>query len=68
MKKQKVVIFDRNHPHYSERGYLKINENGNIFIKKIGDVEMFEVELIDCPHGVKSCCVTKDVVRLIREL
>ena len=60
----KVVIINANHPHAGEKAVIK-TENGNVIMKNILGKEKFEVELLDCKHGVNGCFVGKEEVRVI---
>jgi hypothetical protein len=55
----KVKITNPNHPHYGEVGNIKVNEKGNVVLKRIGTKEMFKIKLNNCLHGVSECYVTK---------
>lgn len=63
----KVIITSKEHPHFGETGIIKTNANGNVVLTtfpKTG-IEMFEITLVDCPHGVSGCMVQKSDVKLI---
>jgi hypothetical protein len=38
-----VKITNINHPHFGEKGKIRINENGKVSLKTIGSVEMFVI-------------------------
>jgi len=60
-----IKIINKKHPHYGEAGTIVVNISGNVVIKTIGKTEMFEVNLINCEHGFKSCFVSKDDIELV---
>lgn len=55
-----VVITDRAHPHFDERGEL----TGEMIRLKGGDGRpMALVRLLNCVHGIDACYVSKGQVR-----
>lgn len=54
----RVVIVDRTHPHYGERGVL----TGKIIHFTHWAGEMAEVRLDACRHGTEGCFVEKGQV------
>lgn len=52
-----VIVSDRDHPHYGERGFL----TGKIVTMLWGS-QMAEVRLVNCVHGTDGCFVSKGQV------
>ena len=65
----KVKIDSVRHPHYGEIGKVKVEDDGRVKVGRLPGVssDMFEVELIDCPHGTRSCFVTFSDVELLKQ-
>lgn len=53
----KIRIIAKNHPHFGEYGEFTSSDEGTIAAYMVLGEKKIKVDLINCPHGVKSCFV-----------
>lgn len=61
----RIEIVSKDHPHFGERGDIKLTESGKVLLKPLFGKDMFEMVLDSCPHGIESCYVGREDVSLI---
>lgn len=65
-KEQKVLITEKDHPHFGETGIIKVNSRGKVVLTKMpSGSKMFEIKLENCKHASEGCFVKQADVQLI---